>query len=217
MPTSFWDWMYFGVLILCWSAFLIVWCAGAIYNIFKAPATQRRSGWLPSWVPDVMLICAALLLSPLYITKLFPPPPSAWEFLIFGNFWLHLLGALLLLTATAFTLWARFVLGLMWTSLPVIKSGHILHTDGPYRITRHPIYTGLLGMVIGSCLLSSSGEWFASMVDILIIVAVLTFLEIKIVQEERLLLSTFGEQYVQFKKRVPQLIPFTKWIWRIMN
>ncbi len=213
MPTSFWSWMYFGVLILCWSAFLIVWCAGAIYNIFKAPAIQRRSGWLPSWVPGIILICAALFLSRLYIA-LFPSQPSVWNFLIFGSFWLHLLGVLLLLTSTAFTLWARYVLGLMWTSLPVIKSGHILHTDGPYRITRHPIYTGLLGMAIGSFLIASSG---VSIVGILIIVAVLVVLEIKITLEERLLLSTFGEQYVQFKKRVPQLIPFIKWIWRIMN
>jgi len=41
------------------------------------------------------------------------------------------------------------------------------------------------------------------------VVALIIF-EVKIVMEERLLLSTFGEQYVQFKERVPQLIPFTK-------
>jgi protein-S-isoprenylcysteine O-methyltransferase Ste14 len=80
-----------------------------------------------------------------------------------------------------------------------------LHIDGPYRITRHPIYTGLLGMMVGSLLINNGGEWFFG------IVVALFILEVKIVLEERLLISTFGEQYVQFKKRVPQLIPLTMW------
>jgi len=195
MPTSFWGWIYFGSLVLCWAAFLIVWCAGALYNAFKAPAVQKQSGQLFSWGLGIILVCAALFLTPL----------SVWNFLTFDIFWLRLLGLILLLTSTAFTLWARYVLGLMWTSSPVIKSEHILHTDGPYRITRHPIYTGLLGMLIGSLLISGGGKWFVGVVVALII------FEVKIVMEERLLLSTFGERYVQFKESVPQLIPFTGW------
>lgn len=195
MPTSFWGWIYYGALVLCWAAFLIVWSAGAIYNAFKAPAAQKRSGGLFSWGLGIILVCAALFLS----------PPSLWKFLTFDIFWLRMLGLILLLASTAFTLWARYVLGLMWTSSPVIKSEHILHTDGPYRITRHPIYTGLLGMLIGSLLIDGGGQWFLG-----VVVALIVF-EVKIVMEERLLLSTFGDQFVQFKERVPQLIPLIKW------
>src|SRR5579859_7749611 len=76
MPTSFWGWIYFGALVLCWAAFLIVWSAGAIYNAFKAPAAQKRSGGLFSWGIGIILICAALFLS----------PPSLWKFLTFDIF-----------------------------------------------------------------------------------------------------------------------------------
>lgn len=204
MPISFWNWIYFGILILCWATFLIIWCIGAIYNIFKAPAIQKQSGRLPSWVFGIILVCAILLLILIGVV-LFVSRLPTWNFLTFGIFWLRLLGLFLLITSTAFTLWARSVLGLMWTSSPIIKSGHILHTDDPYRITRHPIYTGLLGMATGSFFIGGHGEWFVGIVEVLII------FQIKIVLEERLLLSIFGEQYVQFKERVPLLIPFTKW------
>jgi protein-S-isoprenylcysteine O-methyltransferase Ste14 len=195
MPTSVWGWIFFGTLLLCWATFLLAWCTGAIYNAFKAPATQKRSGRFFCWGLGIVLVCAAIFLL----------PHGAWRWLTFDLFWLRLLGLLLLLVSTAFTLWARFVLGLMWTFAPVIKSEHILHTEGPYRVTRHPIYTGLLGMLIGSLLVDGGGTWFIG-----VVVAVIVF-EVKIVLEERPLRSAFGEQYVQFQARVPQLIPFTKW------
>lgn len=197
MPTFLWGWMYSDVLlIICWGAFLIVWGVGAIYNANKALATQKQSGgWLFSWGIGVILVWAILFLV----------PHAVWKSFIFDIFWLRILGLVLLLASTAFTLWARYTLGLMWTSAPIIKSEHVLHTDGPYRITRHPIYTGLLGMLIGSLLMTGGGAWIVG------VVVALVFFEVKIALEERLLLSTFGEQYVQFKKRVPQLIPFTRW------
>jgi protein-S-isoprenylcysteine O-methyltransferase Ste14 len=35
----------------------------------------------------------------------------------------------------------------------VVKDDHVLRTDGPYGITRHPIYTGLLSMLAGTALI----------------------------------------------------------------
>ena len=60
------------------------------------------------------------------------------------------IGLVILLGSTVFTLWARFALGTMWTLDARLKEGHALRTDGPYRITRHPIYTGILGMLLRS-------------------------------------------------------------------
>jgi protein-S-isoprenylcysteine O-methyltransferase Ste14 len=36
-----------------------------------------------------------------------------------------------------------------------------LRTEGPYAVTRHPIYTGILGMLVGTALLSGLGYWAA--------------------------------------------------------
>lgn len=206
MLTSFWSWMCFGLFMLCWVTLLIVWCAGVFYSILKTPFVLKQVRRFLAWMFGTMAVCFALFLSLFAFRK----------FLIFNVIWLQPIGLLLLLTSTIFTLWSRLVLGSMWTSLPTIKSGHILHTNGPYHVTRHPIYTGLLGMVIGSLLLYSSSEWFISTLEVLMVMELLIILQIKIVLEERVLHSAFGEQYVQFKEHVPQLIPLAKrCCWRI--
>jgi protein-S-isoprenylcysteine O-methyltransferase Ste14 len=89
----------------------------------------------------------------------------------------------------------------MWTSAAVVKDHHALHTQGPYGITRHPIYTGVLGMVLGTALLNGWGPFGA-----VFLVAVLV-LETKIHAEEQLLTSSFGEAYERYRQRVPQLVP----------
>ena len=47
----------------------------------------------------------------------------------------------------------------MWSAAPAVKEGHQLRTSGPYAITRHPIYTGLLGMLLGTLLAAGAGPW----------------------------------------------------------
>ena len=56
----------------------------------------------------------------------------------------RILGLVVLLAATVLTIWARLALGAMWSAAPTVKEEHRLRTSGPYRITRHPIYTGLI-------------------------------------------------------------------------
>ena len=70
---------------------------------------------------------------------------------------------MLLVVSTGFTIWARVRLGRMWSALAEQAQGtnHELRTDGPYAITRHPIYTGLLGMILGTVLLNGLGVTLA--------------------------------------------------------
>jgi protein-S-isoprenylcysteine O-methyltransferase Ste14 len=42
------------------------------------------------------------------------------------------------------TWWARIHLGPLWSDLVVKKAGHHLVDTGPYRLVRHPIYSGLI-------------------------------------------------------------------------
>jgi protein-S-isoprenylcysteine O-methyltransferase Ste14 len=111
------------------------------------------------------------------------------------------IGVIILCGGTALALWARFALGAMWTMDAEIKEGHALRTDGPYALTRHPIYTGILGMLLGSLLLAGVGRW------ILLFPVGLVLLEVKLHAEERLLAATFPDEYPRYGQRVPQLIP----------
>ena len=96
------------------------------------------------------------------------------------------------------TLWARLALGAMWTAAPTVKQEHQLRTSGPYAITRHPIYIGLLGMLLGSGLLAGAGRW------ILYFPIYFVFLQFKMHAEERLMLAEFPEDYPRYRQRVPQ-------------
>ena len=76
------------------------------------------------------------------VARLVPGPD--WHALRVGSAWVTFLGVAVLLASTAFTLWARVALGTMWSMDAAVKEGHKLQTNGPYGITRHPIYTGML-------------------------------------------------------------------------
>jgi protein-S-isoprenylcysteine O-methyltransferase Ste14 len=84
----------------------------------------------------------------------------------------------------------------------VLRTDHELRTDGgPYAITRHPIYTGLLGMLLGTVLLNGLGDSLA----FLVLGAV--FLVARIPIEERLMSMAFPDEYAGYRERVPRLVP----------
>jgi protein-S-isoprenylcysteine O-methyltransferase Ste14 len=180
-----------SLVVACWGVCAVVWVGGALYNTQRAPHAKRRAFGSSAWF---------LLAVPLWIVARrgigveslsFRAEPDA----------ARLVGAVLLVVATGFTLWARVVLGTMWSSAPVAKEGHILRTDGPYAITRHPIYTGILAMLLGSALALDFGTW------VYVFIAVVVFFALRIRDEERLLGEAFPGAYEEYRRRVPQLIP----------
>jgi protein-S-isoprenylcysteine O-methyltransferase Ste14 len=118
-----------------------------------------------------------------------------------GALWVRVLGLAVLAASTVFTLWARFSLGTSWSIVPKVQGDHQLRTHGPYAVTRHPIYTGVLGMLFGATLLSGIGQWI-----VLFPVGLLLF-EVKIRMEEHLMLATFPDEYPGYRRQVPQLVP----------
>jgi protein-S-isoprenylcysteine O-methyltransferase Ste14 len=178
-------------LTVCWGALTLAWLAGAIYYESRAPAERTRA-WFVS--PTQVVIVAVLVVG-------IAVPQSEWHSLALPTPWVRVLGLAILLAATAFTLWARLVLGAMWSAAPTVKQEHKLRTSGPYGITRHPIYTGMLGMLLGSLLVAGGGRWIVPFPVFLVL------LEIKIHIEERLMLGEFPDDYRRYRQRVPKLIP----------
>jgi protein-S-isoprenylcysteine O-methyltransferase Ste14 len=178
-------------LTVCWGAFGLTWLVGAIYNESRAPAERTRTG-LGTWGTGWIIVAVAWT----------AVPRAAWASLALHlPPWARILGLAILLAATALTLWARFTLGTMWSAAPAVKQEHKLRTTGPYGITRHPIYTGILGMMLGSLLLAAGGRWILPFPFFLVIT------EIKIPFEEKLMLAEFPDDYPRYRERVPKLIP----------
>lgn len=178
-------------LVVCWGAMAIAWLAGAIYYESRAPAERTRSWFGTSASLGVVIV----------LVVDFAVPKADWKSLVVGTPWVRILGLVILLVATAFTIWARLVLGAMWSAAPAVKQEHKLRTSGPYGVTRHPIYSGLLGMLLGSMLLAGAGRWIVAFPVFLVL------LQFKIRIEERLMLAEFPEDYPRYRQQVPQLVP----------
>lgn len=176
------------LLIICWGTFFFVWLVGAIYNYLNVPV-KRKKGSLITAFPLILLLWLILK----YV------PASYLALITYKNVWLQIFGSILLVIFIIFTIWSRVELGKMWSSSAQIKENHKLHTEGSYSITRHPICTGILGMLLGSTLIYGLEVYFV------ILVYTFFLFKLKINNEEKLLLETFGEEYKDFQKHTPQL------------
>ena len=181
------------VIVACWGTALIVWIVGAFYNARRSGVVRSRSP-MNKWI-GVSAIVVIILISIV---------PIDWHRTFDEPVWLRLLGGFVLVGSTAFTIWARVRLGRMWSSMAVEREDHQLRTDGPFAVTRHPIYTGMLGMLAGTAMVSGEATWIVALIGGAVI------LETKAVVEERLLLNVFPDEYPRYRKRVPQMIPLTR-------
>jgi protein-S-isoprenylcysteine O-methyltransferase Ste14 len=93
-------------------------------------------------------------------------------------------------------------LGKQWSLTARVTEGHRLVIEGPYRIVRNPIYTGMLGMLLATGFAFS--RWPALVVGVVVFI---TGTMIRVRSEEKLLRETFGEEFEAYAKRVPALIP----------
>ena len=178
----------------CWGVTIAVWVAGALYNAARGPREASGRHLVSNLLTGLAAAGVWWVISRLV-------PGSDWHSVVVEQPWVRILGLAILLGSTAFTLWARVALGTMWSSSPTVKIEHQLRTDGPYAVTRHPIYTGLLGMMLGTVLLVGLGHW------LVLLPVTLLFFEIRIHLEEGLMLTTFPEAYARYRRRVPRLVP----------
>jgi protein-S-isoprenylcysteine O-methyltransferase Ste14 len=165
----------------------------------KAGRTIGRTGYFlrSFWF---YLISAALFFSISYF---------GWSALPWGipqpaRFWLLMVGALLYFPGMMFTLWGRLALGKNYfvsTGLGAqLFENHQLITTGPFAIVRHPMYAGLIVASIGALLIYMTWTtvYFA-------LFAPLTLFRAK--REEHALAEEFGDQWVDYCRRVPMILP----------
>jgi protein-S-isoprenylcysteine O-methyltransferase Ste14 len=93
-------------------------------------------------------------------------------------------------------------LGKQWSISARIVHDHTLVTAGPYGLVRHPIYTGMIGMMIATGLAISTWEALVSA-----IIFGLLGTTIRIRSEEKLLRSSFGAEFEHYVQMVPALFP----------
>jgi protein-S-isoprenylcysteine O-methyltransferase Ste14 len=103
--------------------------------------------------------------------------------------------------AVALAIWARWHLGENWSGAVTLKAGHELISSGPYRLIRHPIYTGILSAMAGTAL--ALGE----LRGLLALALAVSAFYYKARKEEGYLMMEFGDKYRDYSARTGRLFP----------
>lgn len=120
--------------------------------------------------------------------------------------WLEIALAILTIGLAVVSVWmvvaAVSTLGKQWSFAARVVEGHRLVTEGPYRIVRNPIYTGMLGMLVATGLATS--HWIGLLLGLIVF---LIGTLIRVHSEEKLLREEFGPEFEAYAARVHAIIP----------
>jgi protein-S-isoprenylcysteine O-methyltransferase Ste14 len=155
---------------------------------------EERWGWVEILgVPELVLL-------PVLTYFLASNQPPAAE-LGLPQLGAALLAALLALAAAALSLWAGATFPSVTTGHYVLED-HQVVSDGPYGWVRHPIYVGVFMIWISLALA------FASPIALLITLAyVIPIYCLYMREEEDMLKTQLGEEYLRYFERVGMLFP----------
>jgi len=128
-----------------------------------------------------------------------------WIFL--GVRWVHpvqnclvqLLGVALLLVCGLGFESVHVSMGKNWSPEPEAKTEHALVTSGLFRWARHPMYAVCLWAAVASAL--ATLNWVITLYPI----GIFWVVWLRIPTEERILVDLFGDDYCEYRSRVPAL------------
>jgi protein-S-isoprenylcysteine O-methyltransferase Ste14 len=189
-------------------------------------------GFLPTLVVVVVMICWFVFAGVFLLRKKPPSPPDqkrepaslfgvALQGMSYGLVWgvrrptftpvsgngpISMVTGLLAICAAVSSVWlitmAVKTLGKEWSLTARLVEGHQLATSGPYALVRHPIYSGMLGMLLATGLAIS--HW-AALLGALIIFFIGTTIRVR--SEEKLLREAFGEKFEAYARNVRAIVP----------
>jgi protein-S-isoprenylcysteine O-methyltransferase Ste14 len=181
-----------AVIAICWIVFWLYWIVSAFGSEKGTIANPKQFVRIRL---GVVILAAGLAL-------LFDRLPQSLKAHPLGTSRIVLaLGLIAFLFGLAVAVQARIQLGKNW-GLPMMqKPNPKLVTSGPYRYVRHPIYSGMLLMALGS-MIDVNIYW------LLVFIVATVFFTYSAVTEERLMAQQFPKDYPSYKAKTKMFIPF---------
>jgi methanethiol S-methyltransferase len=179
------------------------------HSVMARPAFKR---WFTRLVPESAERSTYVLFSSLALIALFalwqPLGGVVWNiedpawrgvmYAAFGFGW-----GLVLVSTFLINHFDLFGLRQVWLQLVGKPYTHLkFGTPGPYRLIRHPLYLGWFFAFWATPVMTATHLLFA--------LATTGYILIAIQLEEKDLVDALGEDYREYKKRVPMIIPFLK-------
>jgi protein-S-isoprenylcysteine O-methyltransferase Ste14 len=169
----------------------VLWVVFWVYWLASAAGAKRGSRSRRTWPPRLIIVVLVLVL-----LRVFRPGSLAVDDPI-----LEAVGTVLFLAGLGLAVWARIYLGNNWGMPMTQKDDPELVTSGPYRLVRHPIYSGILLAILGTTL-ATTLYWLIA----LIVMGAYFLYSARV--EERLMAETFPEAYPSYRASTKMLIPF---------
>jgi protein-S-isoprenylcysteine O-methyltransferase Ste14 len=181
------------LVLALWGLLALVWGTNSLSTkpVMKAQSAGSRA------FQTTLLACSFLLLCGQTVGISWLDHP-VFQHIV----WMPWAGVGTVAIGVGLAIWARMVLGSNWSGTAMLKVGHAFIACGPYRIVRHPIYSGILAAVLGTAVVRGT-------IHALLAVpfCILSYF-LKLRTEEDLLISQFGHDYLQYRRQVKALIPF---------
>ena len=174
------------VFAVGWSAFWLYWLAAAF------SMKRGRVSWLHDLRIRAVIAVAVILLIRLGAFRGHGLNSDPWRAGI---------GLVLFALGLVFAIWARIHIGRNWGTPMTQKDDPELVTSGPYRLVRHPIYSGILAAGVGTAL-ALSWLWLT----VVALAGVFFLYSAKV--EERYLTDQFPDDYPVYKRSTKMLVPF---------
>jgi protein-S-isoprenylcysteine O-methyltransferase Ste14 len=189
-------WLYLWPLNFVIAGFVVF---GAIFFFMAKRSRDKTRRADPRSIIAIFIQALAFAIAWMIGRKPFTPfLPIDWR----AQYIVAAITVLLVLASLIFVTAAVRTLGKQWSLQARVLEHHELIRRGPYRIVRHPIYTGMFGMLIVSSM--AHGHWLG-----LVIASFVYYLGtvMRIRSEEKLLRAQFGSEYDDYTREVPAFIP----------
>ena len=177
-----------------WLVMLAYWAIAAFFTRRTVDRGLDRSGLFMR-----LGIAVAVVASVMVVRR--SPELSGLQQAEFRSVPMAVAGALIASAGAALAFTARAVIGRNWGTPGSRKADTDLVTNGPYALVRHPIYGGVLVMMIGTAIGLIMTWW-------IMVVAAGSFFLYSARREERLMTERFPDIYPGYRERTKLLIPF---------
>jgi protein-S-isoprenylcysteine O-methyltransferase Ste14 len=116
--------------------------------------------------------------------------------------WFNVMGLVLMTCGLLIRIYSMRALGRYYSTLLFVNKDQVLITEGIYGIVRHPIYLGDLVLFVAAGVAVSN-----SLVLLAVSASSIPAYFVRMRQEERMMVESYGSAYVEYKKRTKKLIP----------
>ncbi|HWQ90432.1 MAG TPA: isoprenylcysteine carboxylmethyltransferase family protein, partial [Clostridia bacterium] len=131
------------IVLACWGVIIAFWIISAFY----VKRTKARQPLLQRLIYLLVAAAAVLLINA-------SARSINWNRAVLPHtLAIGIVADMLALAGVCIAIWARATLGDNWSARVTLKENHELVQRGPYRLVRHPIYSGLLLLILGTAIL----------------------------------------------------------------